>query len=103
MTRARRFTLGLICAVTVSVSGCAQTPPPLVSVVTAEPRPLVTPPECNPASDPKWTDLPDADVRRSEAVRTIDHNGDAFDDVADNRSICWAALKARTSPDTAPQ
>ncbi|MEQ1698021.1 MAG: hypothetical protein ABL901_19490 [Hyphomicrobiaceae bacterium] len=82
------------------LSTCDPVPP--VTIVTPAPKPLVVAPECDPTHDPRWTNLPDADVRRRQAARIVEHNGDAFDDVTGARAVCWASLKNRVTTGATP-
>ncbi|WP_414461841.1 hypothetical protein [Hyphomicrobium sp. DY-1] len=75
---------------TVVLAGCGSDPVPAIMTQLA----TVDPPrECS-TSDPKWTELPDADVKRSEAARNYQTNKEAFNAMRYRRSICRAGVEA---------
>jgi hypothetical protein len=90
----RAFAMMLVGLALAGCSSWAATPEakPFDVTVTHE-RPAV-PDECSPTSDPKWKNLDDADVPRSEAARNYKANKDKFKQLAGKRSICGDALKA---------
>ena len=70
---------------------CAKEPEPvLVAVPTKQ---IEMPVECTSA-DPKWADLPDADVKQSVAARTWRINKDNYNQVIGKRKVCRAAKAA---------
>lgn len=93
----RLFSVALAC---LALAGCASwpfgepEPPPPFDVVVTHAKPSV-PPECSPSGDPKWKNLPDADVPRSAAARNYKGNKDQFTKLSGKRSVCGDALKAQ--------
>jgi len=69
------------------LAGCSGDPPVVVTGLAGVPG------ECTSA-DPVWQQLPDSDVRRSEAARNLQTNKEAFKSMRSNRAICRAGLKA---------
>ncbi len=80
----------LIVVATVALAGCGGDPVPAVLTQFA----TVDPPgECI-ASDAKWAELPDADVKSSDAARNYQTNKEAFNAMRHRRSICRAGIEA---------
>lgn len=85
----------VICLATVSLSGCAQTPPP-VTVVYREAKPIHLAPECDPSHDPSWQELPETDVTRSQAAHNYRSNKLTAKQLGQLRRVCWASAKPYT-------
>lgn len=94
--------------VAVMLAACAKDPPEVVLVSPAPAVPII-PAECLPCTaadreqsrcnhDPAWTELPDADVRRSEAARNYRLNKDRYRSLLAKRRICRASLDAQFPP-----
>lgn len=81
----------LILLATVVLAGCGGNGVPVVWTKLAQTE---APAECT-NSDPKWTELPDADVKRSDAARNYQANKEAFKSMRSNRAVCRAGLKAQ--------
>lgn len=76
------------------LAGCGTPPKPETVIVTERAPPPMIPAECNSAGDPKWRDVPDDDIRRSEGARNYEQNKRSVETIAGNRRVCWAGLKA---------
>lgn len=86
-----RATIAALLTIVVTLAGCAKDEAPVVTVVEAEP--ITLPAECT-APDAPWLEVPDADVRRSEAVKRDDENKGRYNRILARRSVCRAAIKA---------
>lgn len=80
----------LTMATIVCMAGCADPSAPMISTKLAMPS---VPHECL-ASDPSWTNPPDADEKRSDTARRERQNKDRFSSMRADRRICRAGLKA---------
>lgn len=78
------------------LAACAKDPPEVVLVSQAPAIPVIAA-ECT-SPDPAWTELPDADVRRSEAARNYRLNKDRYRSLLAKRRICRASLDAQFPP-----
>lgn len=81
-------------AAALPLAGCGTTPPPEPVLVTVTPPAPIIPDECDPARDPSWQPLPDADVRRSEGARNYRANAASMATLNGRRKVCWAGLTA---------
>lgn len=89
--------IAMLC-LALAVSACAGsgTPPPgPVRVVVRQSKPVPPAPECDPATDPVWRDVPEGNVSRSESARLWRANKNAFAALIDRRRVCWAPHVAR--------
>lgn len=85
-------TAGYICLLLpMALMGCTKDEVPVVSVVEVEPISL--PAECTDPDAP-WLEVPDADVRRSEAVTRDDTNKGRYNRILNRRSVCRSAIKS---------
>ncbi len=84
-----------------ALAACAKDPPEVV-LVTAETPPPAIAAECDDRRDPKWQELPDRDVKRSEGARQHDLNKDRMRTLKSHRRICREALEAQFGPITPP-
>lgn len=80
----------LIVAAGLTVAAC-QSAPTAVTVYPA--KEISLPSECTSADAP-WHQLPDADVKLSEAARHERINKDRYSDILAKRRICRTAVKA---------
>lgn len=75
----------------VGCAGQATPPPGPVRVVVRKTEPLPVAAECDPATDPAWTPLPEnTDVSRGAAARINRANKNAFAALIAKRRVCWA-------------
>lgn len=81
----------LALSVATILAGCAPDAAPVVTMV--EPAPVSLPSECT-SGDPAWVNLPDKDVKRSEAAKNYDTNKRQYNRVLARRSVCRAAITA---------
>lgn len=88
----------LLAMVAILFVGCGKPDPEIVTVAVASPPPRA-PAECFTA-DPAWVDVPDADVKRSQAVRINRRNKSNYAYVLGNRSTCRAGLKPLVAANT---
>lgn len=86
-----------ILVVAAALAACAKDPPEVVLVATEAPPPAIAA-ECDDRRDPKWQELPDRDVRRSEGARQHDANKDGLRTLKSYRRICREALEAQFGP-----
>lgn len=72
------------------LQACAVEQQAPVIVVTAT-KPIVLPVECT-STDEVWHELPDADIKRSEAARHDRINKDRYAKLIGKRRVCRAAI-----------
>lgn len=89
----RTLALGLVALVATLLSGCGPTPPPPPTVIAAPPLAPQLAPECTTA-DRSWTDLADADAKRSDVARNYTINRAAYLELLARRKVCRASIKA---------
>jgi hypothetical protein len=92
-TPLRLAPLVLVLLVALAAAACSKEPPP-VTVVSAPPVTPALPAECE-APDPAWTEVPDADIKRSTAARIWRANAQAFRTIKGLRRVCRAGLRAQ--------
>jgi hypothetical protein len=82
-------------ALALACAACAKEPPPEPVIVFKSPPAPSIAAECNDGSDPQWTELPDADVKRSDGARNYAANRTAFHLLKSKRRVCSASLRAQ--------
>lgn len=87
----RAFAVVLVLA----LAGCASKKGAPV-VAFADLGPSALPAECT-IRDQSWVNLPDGDVRRSDAARNYRLNKSQYRRVLKRRAVCRAAIQTRTS------
>jgi len=83
------------CLLPLFLAGCANGDVPVdwLALTEAEPAPAPSlPAECV-SKDRAWTDVPDADVTRSQGAANLDRNKRAYKELIAKRRICTAALR----------
>lgn len=75
----------------------SQCAPEAPTVVVTQAKPVSLPAECT-SPDATWHDLPDADVKRSEAARHDRINKDRYKQLLGKRRVCRAAISALSAP-----
>lgn len=85
--------IAIIVLIALTLGGCAKAPPPPVVIAAPAAKPYM-PAECDERSDPRWQQLPDADVKRSDGARAWRTNRGRYGDIQRKRRVCGKALRA---------
>lgn len=87
-------TIAIISILTTTVVMACDKPAPEIVFVTAEPAAVTWPSACT-SPDPKWSKLPDSDVRKSDIPRNDEKNKTNYTEILGKRDVCRAAHLAQ--------
>ncbi len=88
----RRTAYVVIGVMSLSLAACSKEPPVQYVTISKDAPKFEAPSECDPKSDPRWVDPPDADVPLKESARIMRQNKQGRKDVGVKRDVCWAAI-----------